>query len=530
MTQLAEYLRRWDRRRRAAQSLAWGVRGLSAGLAVGVLIALAARVWPLLAPTWLMAIGGLWAVMGLAAALILVWAWPISALEQARLFDHRLGLKERASTAVEIQQGRINLPEGWAQAQLQNALQAAEAAEATAAIPLQLPRRDGLLAALAAALLVAAIWLPNPMQAQLADRAAVREAIEAQIEEIEALREEISADDQLSEADRETLLRILDGAVEQLRAGDLTREEALAELNATADRLRELTSDTTGQQAAGLQAAAAALQNNALTSPLAEALLNGDFQQAAALLESLSTELGEQLTREQELELAGELAAAAAELAGSNPDLAEQLAQAAQNIQSGDMAAAQQALAQASQTMSQTGQMIAAAQAAQQAAGQLAQSGQQIAQAGSGPGNQGQQPGAGGNQGNQGQQPGAGGSGAGSGEGSGEGAGGQARPMQAGNQPGDGGLSQYESIYAPQRLGGEGGPEMELEQGNDPGELVRLLPSNPETGRSTVPYRQVFAQYRDAANQALDQQHIPLGLRSYVRDYFSSLEPSEESR
>ena len=99
--------------------------------------------------------------------------------------------------------------------------------------------------------------------------------------------------------------------------------------------------------------------------------------------------------------------------------------------------------------------------------------------------------------------------------------------MESDNAPGDGGLREFESIYAPQRLGGEGGLEMELPQG-DPlqaGELVRELASNPEIGQSTVPYNQVYGNYVDAANQALREQHIPLGLRGYVRDYFSSLEP-----
>jgi hypothetical protein len=99
--------------------------------------------------------------------------------------------------------------------------------------------------------------------------------------------------------------------------------------------------------------------------------------------------------------------------------------------------------------------------------------------------------------------------------------------MRTDNEPGDGGLREFEAIYAPQRLGGEGGPEMELPWGSDPGELVRELPSNPEIGQSTVPYNQVYAVYYDAANQALEEQHIPLVLRGYVRDYFSSLEPQE---
>ena len=97
--------------------------------------------------------------------------------------------------------------------------------------------------------------------------------------------------------------------------------------------------------------------------------------------------------------------------------------------------------------------------------------------------------------------------------------------MGSENGPEDAGLGARELIYAPQHIGGEGDPEMLLPQSGDPGELVRELESERETGSSMVPYEQVFTVYSDAANQALDQQHIPLGLRGYVRDYFSSLEP-----
>ena len=97
--------------------------------------------------------------------------------------------------------------------------------------------------------------------------------------------------------------------------------------------------------------------------------------------------------------------------------------------------------------------------------------------------------------------------------------------MPTGSESGDGGLREYEPLYAPRSLGGEGGPEMELPQTGDLGELIRELPSDPEMGQSTVPYNRIYAEYAEAANRALEDQHIPLSLRSYVRDYFSSLEP-----
>ena len=43
----------------------------------------------------------------------------------------------------------------------------------------------------------------------------------------------------------------------------------------------------------------------------------------------------------------------------------------------------------------------------------------------------------------------------------------------------------------------------------------------------TVPYNQVYSDYANAANHALDSGYVPLGLRDVVRDYFTSLEPSQ---
>lgn len=520
---LAAHLARWNRRWRAAQGLRWGPRGLAAGLMVVLVLAVAARIWPLVSPAHLLILSAVSGLLGLLGSLFFVWLWPRSTLAQARFFDRRLGLKERVSTAVEIHRNLLPLPPWLAQQQLEDALRAANRADPVGAIPLRPSLRDWLPVLLCLALLAGAIWLPNPMEEILAERAAVRQAVQEQVEELEALRDEIEADPQLSEESQQELLEILDGAIEKLERGDLTREEALAELSENAERLRELDRADASQKAAGLQSVAELLGDSALTSALAQALASGDFQLAAEFLEDLADDLGELLTREQELDLAEQLAQAAAALAESNPGLAEQLAQAAEAIQNGDIAAARQALSQASQTMGQTGQQIAASQAARNAAQQLAQSGQQIARAGSNSAQSGglaEQNGSSAQAGQDGQ-----GGGAGRGEGNSEGTGGQAGPMETDNAPGDGGLREFEPIFAPQRLGGEGGPEMELPQGGDPGELLRELPANPEIGESTVPYNQVYADYADAANQALQDQHIPLGLRTFVRDYFSSLEP-----
>ena len=79
-------------------------------------------------------------------------------------------------------------------------------------------------------------------------------------------------------------------------------------------------------------------------------------------------------------------------------------------------------------------------------------------------------------------------------------------------------------------LSGEPGEEVELpaECIADPDLCGELLSENPtpfDDERSVVPYTRVFGDYRDAAYEALDRDYVPLGLKGFVRDYFSSLEP-----
>ena len=66
------------------------------------------------------------------------------------------------------------------------------------------------------------------------------------------------------------------------------------------------------------------------------------------------------------------------------------------------------------------------------------------------------------------------------------------------------------------------------ESGNgDPGDqTVGEGPtSDQNTGNVTVPYNQVYADYRDSAYSAVNEGDYPAEIRDIVRQYFSSLEP-----
>ncbi len=59
--------------------------------------------------------------------------------------------------------------------------------------------------------------------------------------------------------------------------------------------------------------------------------------------------------------------------------------------------------------------------------------------------------------------------------------------------------------------------ETEVRERTDP------LPGS--SGEALVPYYQVYYEYLDAANEAIERSYIPSGLKDVVREYFTRLEP-----
>lgn len=310
----------------------------------------------------------------------------------------------------------------------------------------------------------------------------------------------------------------------------------------------------------------------------------GEGMELAAALQQISEGM-ESMDQAQREQLADALEQAADALEATNPEAAQALRDAAEALRQGDTEAAQEALERAAEALDnqqqrQQNQQQAAENLRQQAQ-QLGQPGQpgepgesgeqgepgggglgeagaegveQIQEGGGQPGGEagdqpgGDQPGEGGQPGGQpgdsgtdggaeGGQPGAaqseqpGGMGAGAGDqpggaGSDSGGGQPGTLTDVDNSPDGTGESQYQPIYAPRRIGGEGGDEqivLEPDQGALPLREGQLS-ENP-TGDVLVPYNEVFSDYSDAVSRELARDYIPLGLRDIVRDYFASLEP-----
>lgn len=543
---LKTQLQKWNGRRRLRDGLLWVPRGMLSGILLAAVMATIARLRPFLTNNELLIWAGVLVSAGFVLSLIAVFVPRRTLTQQAHFADRQFGLFERTVTAVEINQQQLTVPPRLAEQQLRDTLTAVEHVNTQTQLPLQIERRDWLIILLGLLLIFTAWYLDNPQATILQQQRTINETIEEQIEELEALQEEILENPALTEEQQEELTQPLESAIEQLQEGNLSQEEAVATLSEAEADLRELSAqnDQSNLQEA-LQTAGESLANNNNAQTLGQNLQNGNFSQASSATNQLADQLP-QLSLDEQQTLAQDLAQTAQALQGTDPELAEQLNAAATALANGDTEAAQQALREASATLQQRAQQNAAAQQAQGTASSLSESRQEVAQAGQqGEGQQGEgQQGEG--QGQSGQGEGAGqGQGEGSGEGTGSGQGGEGQGEGTGSGvasgegtgsggPGPGGGSP-DTVFAPNPMElsdlieSEGvDVELPAECLANPASCGGLL-SETDTEftdeQSVVPYDQVFGDYRDSANEALADDYIPLGMKDFVRDYFSSLEP-----
>ncbi len=520
LRRIASALRTWDARLRFQQCGLWLPWGLAGGLFAALLLALAARLWPLFSRERLIAIGAVLATSGAAAALLGVWLRRRDLLAAARRFDRLFGLKERLSTALELSWGRLpDQSPALTAAQRADTLRIIATVHAAQHLPLRTDWRAWGAVLLAAGGLAAALLIPNPQEAVIAHEEAVRQAIAEQIAALEDLREQALTDETLTPEERAAIVEALDRAIETLSQRRISEEEALAALDTAEQDLRDLSEQFAAQRQQALEQASGLFAGETLQD-VAAALEAGDLAQAAEALQSL--DLG-QLTPQQREALGEQLQQAAQALAESNPDLAEALQQAAEALEEGDLAAAQEALEQAGQAMAQAGEE--AATSVEGYAGRLGQQQQEFAAAIP---SQVPQPGQSGMGQAQPVQP-QGGQGQGGQPGQGPDGGQVAGERPRGGGAPDGGERPRDEIYAPQRIGGEGGEDVDLPS-DQPGAATGVegdFAENP-SGEAGVPYTSVWADYSRSVNEALESGYIPLGMRALIRQYFSRLDPGTE--
>jgi hypothetical protein len=542
MNELLGLIRSWATRSKLQSSLYWLFFGLACGLGVALAVAILARIFPLFNTPTLIALAIAAAVLGMLSAFSFPWlrTWRATPIAWAQFFDQQFKLKERLSTALELREGALQTSNMFMRRQQQrDAVQAARTLDIQSLLPLRLSGRFALYASAIALALIITIAFLNPQQEVLANRALTQQALNDQLQQLELAKQQIQASQSLSDDQKRQVIQALDDTQKALSDPNTTPEQALAAINDAQSKLDALQDQTTQDQVDDLQQAGQSLTPNEQTNPLANALENRDLNQAAGEMRNLTQNGGQSMTDEQRQQLADQLEQMARSIQGSNSTAAQQLRQAAQQLRNQQDQAAQETLNQVAEALSQTAQKQAANQELSEAqanmedahraynkANQRAQTDTHVQ-----PGQSGQQeisvPG---NARQEGDQTAQNSSGSSSTFGQADQSSSGASAAQA--ESAAGGASEHsedtgssDNVVNPQRITAAGENVMLPNNNgqNIPNPNARLNPG--VSNQATVPYQQVYPQYARTADDAISSGQVPAGLRDYVRDYFSSLDP-----
>lgn len=475
-------------------------RGLLFGLLAGAVACLGMTVASFFTPIealWRYLIILIAACPVLGAALGLLW--PVSLAAAARQAD-ACGLKERAITALALS----GEDSPMAQLQRRDAQDALAALPVRQAMPFRVSRRVwvSILALMVATGVL--LLVPNPQHDALRARERVRQDLRARAEEVEKAAEQLIEDD-MTEEEKSELRRITTEMVKDLKEANDQRD-ALEKLS---ERQKEMEDLQKNIQERRLEALAAALGSQSGLKGLSEAMQSGDEAQVWDEMEKLAEDMLSDL--DSQLEAAEQLA----QVADSLPEGSAKQAMAASSALAkvGNVVDSLNSLVEALNTVAATSSSAGSMTINLPMLMSMARNG--AAQAGSCNGT---------------------GSASGTGTGGGAGAGMGTTNQDAGYTPamsqskqGEGKgapnerIGEYERIYDPTRLGGDG--EISHVQGPMGEGDIRQVRLGPGTGDMTgdVPYNQVIGEYQDAASQAMRRNALPGALQEMVERYFNSL-------
>ncbi|MFQ5856186.1 MAG: hypothetical protein ACE5LU_11135 [Anaerolineae bacterium] len=546
-TPLGKSLRAVGRRLRLRDGLLFATGTLWLALVGTGIVLFAGRFWPI---EHLGRWAGVPPLIWLIAVLGYAVFRPLPLPTVARRADVMLKLKERLSTALELAMQGAQAPSRarrgskLVERQWNDAMAVARQINPRRDIRLAVDRQALRWAGVAVAAVLTLAIMPNPMDAVLEHRAAVREAAQDQAKQVEELREELRGETTPTSEEREELLRQLAELARKLRQNPGIEEKALADISAAEEALRRQLDPQASAKRAALQSLATQLTQlaNQPSNHPAIQPTNSPHETLDQLAEALAS-----MSPTQQAGLAQQLDQLAAQAAATDADLASALSALADAARRGDAQAGERAAqsAQAALTNAQRDQDLQRAIA--RALAELQNSREAVARAGqSGQGDKGTR--GQGDKGTRGQgdkgtrRQGSGqGQGQGSGQGQGQPGGGggtNARQLPPGSRTGRAGdptgparrpdVGELDEVYAPFTPGGAG--DIDFIRGQQSGEGQTQVrqerqPWPGSAGRATVPYTEVFPAYREAAGAALEREYIPPGLREYVKEYFSRLDP-----
>lgn len=441
--------------------------------------------------------GGVWVF-----AILLGGLWRMGTLlRSARALDEMAGLKDRILSAQEfLQAGVMDEPR---RIQVMDALQHAKALNLASLFETRRSRTVVLLPALAL-LLVASFFIP-PHPGETVE-ASVDHARQFQMEQIAALEkafeERVEDDPALEEA-----LNQLREIEQRLSNGEMEERDVLIALSRLDEQLQsQMTRMDIAQMSAELETVMPHLMASTASRPVGEALKQKEMDKAAEELDKLAEKMEKgELSEDEKGQLANNMGVAASKL-GSNKEgsLGGDFESASESMKGSDAKGFERAANSMGDKFRQVGRfdkLSAMRKQLSMCKAELGQLKECSACSGVGCGTC---------------------NGTGLGNGNGQGDGGAKGGLKAGTAAtgspfGDGKrlADSYREMVQVSGMAGEGAVDSEVEQ------------TEGQLADSQVAVQELFAEYEAAAEQAIEQEAIPLSHRFHVKRYFQSIRPEE---
>ena len=350
---IATFLRSTQRRLRLHTALIGAGYGLAAGLFVGIILCIAARVRPLWLPDQVLLYVLCAVAIGVVAGAILPLTRPLPLSAVAARADAELGLRERLSTALELTNGQAH-SSLTGQHLRETAALVADRAGARARWPRPSRNEMYTLAGLAAALLTL-LLLPNAQTTAIRQQQANSQLVQQAASQVAQVQAQVNSQGDLDPATQQALQQQLAQLQQDLINGTTDPASAVARIAETEARLRRLQDPGAANRATALPQLSEELGTFGATAPIGQKLQSGDYAGASQALKDFASTLPN-LDPASRAAVAQKLREAAASQAAANPQLAQQLQNAADALNSGDVAGAQAALNNAADQIAQTGQ------------------------------------------------------------------------------------------------------------------------------------------------------------------------------
>ncbi len=577
-------LLRLQMRLRAQEAAAFAPLSSALGMASCLLLAGIWRITDMVRVEVLLFICLVFVLAAVATSSLYALLRPRDLMHTARRADSILSLDERLSTALEDETrphyNSMREETTLREAQLDDALVAAARISPAKDIPVKVDKRRLAPAAPLLALFLALLLVPN-FQDDPASGAATRQ-VGIEQKKIEEFKKAVAEQPRAAnDPDLRELIKELDSLSRDLDDNRLSREEAMARLSESENKLEKTLDPQSAAQKEALEEMAKQLASSESDAArqIGEALKSGDPDKSKEALKQAG-ENADKMSAQERKDLAEALRGARDQAAALDPELARRLNEAADALEQGDTTSAEKALEDAGEYVKSAQQAQATQEQIRQALSQLQQSKSGISQAeqqtpvalsssmqtaiaqgtrttggtplsgtpvalngtpaalGSPVSGQASgtgtpvlvqaTPGKGTPVVAQGQGQGTG-QGIGQGQGTGQGQGQSGQNGSSGGSQGSGwGTGHTDPVYAPPSSVNASTTAVGVQGQDNPDGEQSSTTTNTDvnnTGPAQVPYEEVYGQYKDEAGKALDSDYIPQGYKDLVRDYFTEIGP-----